>query len=129
MVARIFKPAKTAMQSGEARTKEWMLEYAPASPREVDPLMGWTGSRDMRAQVQLAFDTKEDAIAYAEREGIAFQIFEPSPRKDALDAGRTDACTRTRMLDRCRHRCDAQRLNVLRALSRGAGSSKRAAPT
>ena len=81
MVARIYKPAKTAMQSGEGRTKEWVLEFAPASPREIEPLMGWTGTRDMRAEVQLAFDTKEEAIAYAEREGIAYRVFEPTPRK------------------------------------------------
>ena len=81
MVARIYKPSKTAMQSGEGRTKEWMLEFAPASPREIEPLMGWTGTRDMRGEVRLAFDTKEEAIAYAEREGIVYQVFEPAPRK------------------------------------------------
>ncbi len=81
MIARIFKPAKTAMQSGEARTKEWVLEFAPASPREVDPLMGWTSTRDMRAEVQLEFDTQEEAIAYAQREGLAFRVFEPEPRR------------------------------------------------
>ncbi len=69
------------MQSGEARTKEWVLEFAPASPREIEPLMGWTGTRDMGAEVQLSFDTKEEAVAYAEREGIAYEVFEPSPRK------------------------------------------------
>ena len=68
------------MQSGEGRTKQWVLEFAPASPREIEPLMGWTGTRDMRAQVQLAFATKEEAVAYAEREGIAYQVFEPAPR-------------------------------------------------
>ncbi len=81
MVARIYKPAKTAMQSGEGRTKEWVLEFAPASPREIEPLMGWTGTRDMRAEVELAFGTKDEAMAYAEREGIAYQVFEPAPRK------------------------------------------------
>ena len=81
MIARIFKPARTAMQSGEARTKEWVLEFAPSSPREIDPLMGWTGTCDMNAEVELAFDTKEEAIAYAEREGIAYQVFEPQPRR------------------------------------------------
>jgi len=81
MLARIFKPAKTAMQSGEARTKEWVLEFAPASPRELDPLMGWTSSRDMRQQVQLSFDTKEEAVAYAEREGLPYRLYEPKPRR------------------------------------------------
>jgi hypothetical protein len=81
MFARIFKPARTAMQSGTARTKEWVLEFAPSSPRELDPLMGWSGSRDMRQQVLLEFDTKEEAIAYAEREGLPFRVYEPEPRR------------------------------------------------
>jgi ETC complex I subunit-like protein len=81
MTARIFKPAKTAMQSGEARTKEWVLEFEPASPRDIDPLMGWTSSRDMQSQVRLEFDTKEEAVAYATREGLAYVLTEPTPRK------------------------------------------------
>jgi antibiotic biosynthesis monooxygenase (ABM) superfamily enzyme len=81
MTARIFKPAKTAMQSGEARTKEWVLEFEPASPRDIDPLMGWTSSRDMQSQVRLEFDTKEEAVAYATREGLAYTLTEPTPRK------------------------------------------------
>jgi hypothetical protein len=76
MFARIFRPARTAMQSGKAKTREWMLEYEPEAPREVEPLMGFTSSGDMRAQVRLSFDTKEQAIAYAEREGIPYQVFE-----------------------------------------------------
>ena len=80
MVARIYKPTQTAMQSGVARSKEWVLEYEPEAPREIDPLMGWTSSRDMRSQVRLAFATKEEAIAYAERNGIAYQVAEPKPR-------------------------------------------------
>jgi hypothetical protein len=64
MTARIYKPAKTAMQSGTAKTKEWMLDYEPEQPREIEPLMGWTSSGDMRQQVQLRFDTPEEAIAY-----------------------------------------------------------------
>jgi hypothetical protein len=71
MVARIYRPAKTAMQSGQARTKEWLLEYEPSAPRQVEPLMGWTSSTDMNSQVRLEFDSKEEAISYAERNGIA----------------------------------------------------------
>jgi hypothetical protein len=81
MTARIFRPAKTAMQSGEARTKEWVLEHEPAIPRRIDPLMGWTSSADTRAQVRLSFDTKEEAIAYAERNGIPYSLSEPKPRR------------------------------------------------
>jgi hypothetical protein len=84
MVARIFKPAKTAMQSGVARTKEWVLEFEPQAPRTIDPLMGWTGSQDPRQQVHLSFDTKEEAIAYAERNGIPYTVHEPDPRKPVL---------------------------------------------
>jgi hypothetical protein len=81
MTARIYKPAKTAMQSGEARTKEWVLEHEPASPRRIDPLMGWTSSADTRQQLRLLFDTKEEAVAYAERNGIAYSLAEPKPRR------------------------------------------------
>jgi ETC complex I subunit conserved region len=80
MVARIYKPARTAMQSGPARTKEWVLEYEPEKPREIDPLMGWTSSADMKSQVRLTFETKEEAVAYAERSGIPYRLAEPKPR-------------------------------------------------
>ena len=79
-LARIYKPAKTAMQSGTANTKEWMLDYEPAEARQVEPLMGWTSSGDMRQQLRLRFDTKDEAIAYCERHGIAFQVSEPKER-------------------------------------------------
>jgi hypothetical protein len=79
MTARIYKPARTAMQSGQARTKEWVLDYEPESPREIEPLMGWTASGDMRQQVRLCFDTPEEAVAYCERHGIAYQLFNPKP--------------------------------------------------
>ena len=76
MTARIYKPARTAMQSGTAKTKEWVLDYEPEQPRMVEPLMGWTSSGDMKQELRLQFDTKEEAIAYCEREGIAYQVFE-----------------------------------------------------
>jgi ETC complex I subunit conserved region len=79
-VARIYKPAKTAMQSGTANTKEWMLVYEPAEPRQIEPLMGWTSSGDTRQQLRMRFDTKDEAIAYCERHGIPFQVFEPHER-------------------------------------------------
>ena len=77
MRARIYKPARNAMQSGKARTKMWVLEYEPERAREIDPLMGWTSSSDMRQQVQLEFDTAEEAIAYVTRHEIPFDVFEP----------------------------------------------------
>ena len=82
MVARIYKPAKTAMQSGTARTKEWVLEFQPENRREVEPLMGWTSSRDMKSQIKMSFPTKDEAVEYARRNGIPFAINEPKPRKN-----------------------------------------------
>jgi hypothetical protein len=79
MIARIYKPAKTAMQSGQANTKAWVLDFEPEQPREVEPLMGWTSSGDTRQQVRLRFASKEEAIAYCERNGIAYQLFEAKP--------------------------------------------------
>jgi ETC complex I subunit conserved region len=76
MVARIYKPARTAMQSGTAKTKNWVLDYEPEQPRQVEPLMGWTSSGDMRQQLRLRFETKEEAVAYCERQGIPYQITE-----------------------------------------------------
>ena len=76
MTARIFKPAKNAMQSGTAITKEWQLDYEPEQPRVIEPLMGWTSSGDMKQEVTLRFDSKEEAVAYCEREGIPYQVIE-----------------------------------------------------
>jgi hypothetical protein len=77
MTARIFKPAKNPTQSGVAKTRNWKLEYEPEQPRIIEPLMGWTTSGDMKQQLSLTFETKEEAIAYCEREGIPYQVIEP----------------------------------------------------
>ena len=77
VLARIYQPSKTAMQSGRALTKRWVLEYEPERARTVEPLMGWTSSSDMRSQILLEFDTKDEAVAYAEKNAIPYQIFEP----------------------------------------------------
>ena len=84
MRARIYQPARTAMQSGTAKAKGWVLEFAPASAREVDPLMGWTSSTDTQAQVKLRFDTREAAEAYATAKGIAYDVVEPKARKPVI---------------------------------------------
>ena len=81
MRARIYRPARTAMQSGTARTKRWVLEFAPGAPRSVDPLMGWTSSGDMDSQVRLRFDTREAAEDYAREQGIDYVVLEPKTRK------------------------------------------------
>ncbi len=79
MTARIYSPARTATQSGTAKTGRWLLEYEPERPRSIEPLMGWTSSADMNAQVKLWFDTKEEAVAYAVRNGIPHRVEEPKP--------------------------------------------------
>lgn len=87
MRARIFQPAKTAMSSGTAKTKHWVLEFAPAQARSVDPLMGWTSSADTQSQVSLTFDTKEAALDYAQDRGIDAQVQEPNRRKPNVRPG------------------------------------------
>jgi len=84
MCARIYQPSRTAMSSGLAKTQGWILEFAPASAREVDPLMGWTSSSDTQAQVRLRFDTREAALDYAREHGIDAQVFEPKARKPRI---------------------------------------------
>jgi hypothetical protein len=76
MTARIYKPSKTAMQSGLGNTKDWVLDFDPEQPRQVEPLMGWTSSADMRQQLHLSFASKEEAVAYCVSHGIAYQVFE-----------------------------------------------------
>ena len=83
MLARIYRPAKSAMQSGTAKTRIWELVFAPAAARLSDPLMGWTQSSDMNGQVRLSFDTREEAVAYARRHGIAFEIL-PEPENHKI---------------------------------------------
>ena len=81
MRARIYQPAKTAMQSGTAKTRQWVLDYTPSSARAVDPLMGWTSSSDTQSQVRLRFDSKEAAIDYAKAHGIDYHVSEPKTRR------------------------------------------------
>jgi hypothetical protein len=77
--ARIYRPAKTAMQSGRRQTQKWMLEYEPATSRFREPLMGWTGARDTLNQVRLRFETLAEAQAFADRQGLSYTIIEPHP--------------------------------------------------
>jgi hypothetical protein len=80
-IARIFRPAKTAMQSGRAKTHKWVLEYEQATKRQPDPLMGWSSAADTLNQVNLRFDTLEEAIAFAKKQGLDFVLEEPNNRK------------------------------------------------
>ena len=76
-IAKIFCPAKTAMQSGRAKTRQWILEYKPSTPMTPDALMGWNSAANTLSQIQLKFPTKEAAIAYAMAKGIAYEVVEP----------------------------------------------------
>lgn len=87
MTARIYQPAKTAMQSGTAKTQDWVLEHVAQSARSVDPLMGWTSSNDTQTQVRLTFSTKEAALEYAREHGIDAVVQEPRPRKPNIRPG------------------------------------------
>ena len=87
MRARIYKPAKTAMSSGTAKTHQWVLEHVAETAREVDPLMGWTSSSDTQAQVRLTFETKEAALEYAREHGIDAVVQEPHARKPNIRVG------------------------------------------
>ncbi len=86
MLARIYRPSRNAMQSGKANTKRWVLEFEPKTARWSDPLMGWTQTTDLDGQVRVRFDTMEEAVAYAQRNGIAFQLVEAKPPKRIIKA-------------------------------------------
>ena len=100
MRARIFPNTKTSTQSGKGRDGGWELAFMPTEPERNDPLMGWWGSGDMQAQVRLHFPTRDDAIAYAERHAIPFDLELPAPRRipmkvyaDNFRFGRSDNWT------------------------------------
>lgn len=81
MQARIYRPTKSAMQSGRGKSRDWVLELVSGATRSSDPLMGWTSVDDMSGQVQLHFETRASAIAYAKREGMTFTVEDERPRK------------------------------------------------
>ena len=86
MTARIYRPARNAMQSGKGKSKNWVLVHEPAAPRDIEPLMGYTGSGDMHQQIKLSFDTLEAAEAYAQKNGIAYTVqpaHEPTPKRQS----------------------------------------------
>lgn len=77
---RIYRPDKTAMQSGKAKTKAWLLEPVSDSKLPTDPLMGWTGMNDTSREIRLKFSTKEAAIGYAQANQLEYEVIEPKPR-------------------------------------------------
>ncbi len=87
MRARIYQPARTAMSSGTAKTKQWVLDYVSSEARSVDPLMGWTSSSDTQSQVRLAFATKQEALDYAADKGLDVTVQEPQKRQANIRQG------------------------------------------
>ena len=81
MEARIYQPTKTAMQSGQANTRLWVIEFEPEAAKQIDNLTGWTVSGDMRSQIKLKFKSKEEAVAYAESNRIPYNLNSPKIRK------------------------------------------------
>ncbi|NFV80215.1 ETC complex I subunit [Magnetospirillum aberrantis] len=81
MQVRIYRPAQTTMQSGKGNSQAWVLEYEPIDAKKADPLMGWLGSSDMTQQIRLKFASKEEAVAYATRKGLEFEVIEPATKK------------------------------------------------
>ncbi|HYZ32140.1 MAG TPA: ETC complex I subunit [Crenalkalicoccus sp.] len=99
-LARIYVPPRSAMQSGRGNTLGWVLEFEPGERLRLDPLMGWAGSGDTNGQVRLHFETREQAVAYAEANDIPYEVEEPKPVRirpksyaDNFRFGRTDNWT------------------------------------
>jgi hypothetical protein len=84
MLARIYRPAPSAMQSGKAKTVHWVLEFDSDVARRIDPLMGWSGSADTSGQVRMTFDTRDEAIEFAKRQNLPFQVTEPHEEKRVI---------------------------------------------
>ena len=98
--ARIYRQPKTAMQSGRSGTDTWVLDFEPAEARRADPLMGWSGSADTQTQVRLRFDSREEAVAFAEKRGLAYEVelarpvrFRPKAYADNFRFGRQENWT------------------------------------
>lgn len=81
MSARIYSPARNAMQSGKAKTGYWLLEFEQEKPKRIDPLMGYTSTADTKSQVRLSFETLDEAVAYAKKHGIPYRVEKPKPAK------------------------------------------------
>ena len=81
MKATIYQPAKTAMQSGKGKSQLWVLEFEPGARKTIEPLMGYTSSTDMLSQIKMRFESREDAVAYAERNDVVYRVIEPKEPK------------------------------------------------
>lgn len=84
--ARIYQPAKTAMQSGKGNTRGWLLEFVPETPYFVEGLMGWSGMDETLREVYLHFSSKEAAVAYAKKHNIVFEVLTPNKHNERRKA-------------------------------------------
>ena len=78
--AKIYKPAKTAMQSGKRNTKNWILEFDTLNTG-INPLMGWETSQDTMSEIKLEFSNKDQAINYAKKNNIDYYVVEPQKNR------------------------------------------------
>ena len=85
-IARISELERKTTQSGKANAGRWLLEFERAEPLRADPLTGWAGSGDTNPQVRLTFDSKEAALAYAERHGLAYHLVPAQPVRLKIQA-------------------------------------------
>ncbi len=81
MKVRIYQPTRNAMQSGNAKTHHWKIDFLSSSAPFIDPLMGWSGMTDMAQEVELTFATKDEAIAYAKAKGFEYEVVAPEAKK------------------------------------------------
>jgi hypothetical protein len=81
MMVRIYQPTKTAMQSGRAKTRQWVLEHAPETARRPEPLMGWVAAGDTKNQIYLSFESRDEAVAYAKKHNMTYVVQEPRRSK------------------------------------------------
>jgi hypothetical protein len=86
MLAKIYQPAKSVMQSGQGNARRWVLEFEPEAAPSVDALMGWTSTTDPDGQVRLSFASRDEAVAFAVKHAIAHQVFEPTARRHIIKA-------------------------------------------
>jgi hypothetical protein len=86
MAARIYQRSRNAMQSGNARADDWVLQFESSTPRRPDPLTGWSGGSDTQSQVTIQFPSAEAAIAYAEKYGVDYHLVPPPPKKMRLQS-------------------------------------------
>ena len=86
MIAKIYNPAKSVMQSGKAKTKNWLLEFEHDGSRAIDPVMEWTSSSDMNQEISIKFSSKKAAIKFAKANNLDYEVYEPQKRNITIQS-------------------------------------------